>query len=367
MTKKIDLNRQQTENILGHNLMISKIIVDGADKEAVPKGKFVFFAAFDGTNNDKDGKRDKETPYSTNVGQLWNQYEEKQKTNPRLHGGYYPGLGTKEKPWTGTWAPAAVTRGVIKTAKEAYENFAREASDWLAEMAKKKLKKKPKKPAMTVTVVLTAFSRGAASAVIFSQLLYRNGLVDPSNKNKPLIKPGKVGVTAGVLFDPVATGVKGNLAFPPNVTNAVAIKAMNEYRTMFKSVDYSKQTDIVKTFGMYGNHCDIGGGYDNGLGALSLEAATKFLQRSGLPINDVPYERERIPDERKHARGKKRKRVADKVVVHSEQDTWDVYEEDGWMYPDKRQFDTKVLIKPASTTAAGKQSFMLYDGKSIFV
>ena len=162
MSKKIKLNRDQTRNSLEHNVIKSKIIVDGADRGAVPKGKLVFFAAFDGTNNDKDNlDRKSDTPYSTNVGQLWDQYEEKQKTNPRLHGKYYPGLGTKGKPWTGTWAPAAVTRGVIKIAETAYANFAEALSEWL----------KIKRYKGPVTVVLAAFSRGAASAAIFSQLL----------------------------------------------------------------------------------------------------------------------------------------------------------------------------------------------------
>lgn len=39
--------------------------------------------------------------------------------------------------------------------------------------------------------------------------------------------------------------------------------------------------------GVLGNHCNVGGCYDNGLGALYLEGATGFLQKSGLGIADV--------------------------------------------------------------------------------
>lgn len=342
MTKVIELNADQIQNSLEYNLAVSRIIVGHADSEAVPKGQFVFFAAFDGTNNDKDHPdRDAQC---TNVGQLWNQYIVAAEKNKNLHGQYYAGLGTGGKPFDEKWHPAAVTRAVVRTAQQAYDDFVLQASDWLIEH--------PRGP---ITVVLTGFSRGVASAVIFSQLLYKNDLALPSGDTLP------VEVSAGVLFDPVATGVKGNLAFPPNVRNLVGFKALNEYRYKFLAADYSDQTDLVTILGMYGNHCDIGGGYDNGLAAVSLEAATEFLQKSGLPIADVPYERERLPDESKRPRGSP-KRTAEKIAVHSEQDIWSVYNEDGWMYPDKRLFDAKVVVKPAlPPTDTGKRNFTLYD------
>ena len=346
MTKVIDLNADQIKNSLEYNLTVGRIIVGQADAEAVPKGQFVFFAAFDGTNNDKD-QLDRD-PQCTNVGQLWNQYIVAAEKNANLHGQYYAGLGTGGKPFAEKWQPAEVTRAVVKTAEQAYENFSLQASDWLTDH-----------PQGPITVVLTGFSRGVASAVIFSQLLYKNGLARPSGDAL------RVGVAAGALFDPVATGVKGNQAFPPNVRNLVGFKALNEYRYKFLAVDYSNQTDLVTISGMYGNHCDVGGGYDNGLAAVSLEAATEVLQKSGLPIGDVPYERERLPDESKRPPGSP-KRTAEKIAVHSEQDIWSVYNEDGWMYPDKRLYDAKVVVEPASPpTATGRRSFTLYDGTRV--
>jgi hypothetical protein len=69
---------------------------------------------------------------------------------------------------------------------------------------------------------------------------------------------------------------------------------------------------------MLGNHCDIGGGYDNGLAALALEAATAIQQRSGLPLGPV--------GDRKFA-------GVNSIAIHSEdadeggepQSKWDVY------------------------------------------
>lgn len=351
----VALSSDQNAWCLEYNQHVGKLIVEGAEAEAVPQGRFVFFAAFDGTNNDRDSLGD--NCQSTNVAQLWEQYEEKQATLDYLKGRYYAGLGTGEKQWTETWHPTAVTKGVIATAENAYEDFANSVSEY----------RKLKKRAGPVTVVLTAFSRGVASAAIFSQLTYEKGVVDPAGK--VLVKPGKVPVAAAVLFDPVVTGVKGNQAFPPNVSNAIAIRALSEFRTKFRAVDYSPQRGIVKTYGMYGNHCDIGGGYDNGLAAVSLDAATRFLQKSGLPIADVPAERELIPDP-----GKKRKRKAgkrrcpDQVVIHREESDQDDRvkwsTDQNWFSfeADARLTDSDVVIKPATGA-----SFELYDGRRIKV
>lgn len=48
---------------------------------------------------------------------------------------------------------------------------------------------------------------------------------------------------------------------------------------------------------MIGNHCDIGGGYDRGIGSLTLAAATEFFQRSGLSIGTVAASRRFIASE----------------------------------------------------------------------
>ena len=90
-------------------------------------------------------------------------------------------------------------------------------------------------------------------------MLYVRGLIDPAN-GQVLIPPGQVGVSAGVLFDPVTTGVDGNVSFAPNVQNVVVLRAENEYRYLFKAGDYSDQQGIT-TLGVSGNHCNVGGCY----------------------------------------------------------------------------------------------------------
>lgn len=345
MTIEIDLSAAQISAILDENAKAAGTMREAARRTLDVASEFVFFAAFDGTNNDKDDLKGERQ--CTNVGQLWDQYKLAMGGNRNLGGQYYPGLGTKGQPKKETWLPAAVTEQVRATAAKACRDLALQAADWLVDH-----------PFGVVRVALAAFSRGTASAAVFCQMLRRDGVRAPT----AVIAPGKVALAAGVLFDPVATGVAGNLAFPPDVDNLVGIRSLNEYRTLFRAVDYTRQKDLVTCVGMYGNHCDIGGGYDNGLGALSLEAATAFLRAAGLPVTEVPA-----------ARRFRR----DQVALHSEEyeqinntrnQLWDVDNEDGFSFADKRHFDDKVVVAPASNApASGARRFTLYDGTQIEV
>lgn len=342
MTPIIELSADQRQAMLDANTAQAAACARLAPRRSGLRDGFVFFAAFDGTNNDMDDLAG--DPLCTHVGQLWRQYQPGL-GGPR-QGGYYPGLGRNGRPRRETWLPAAVTGGVIATAEKAYADYATAAAAWRAAH-----------PRSAVPVVLAAFSRGAASAAMFSQLLYQRGLVLPHPSGRVLVKPGKIRIAAGVLFDPVATGVKGNLALPPTAQHIVVFKALNEYRQLFKAVDYTVQKDSVTTLGFYGNHCDVGGGYDNGLAAVTLDAATQFLQKSGLTLQDVPASRRLEPAA---------------VALHSEEydleghKRWDVYYKDGFSFKDERLFDDALDISPASRpNAAGARGFTLYDGTRV--
>ena len=249
-------------------------IADAAEVGAIRDNQFVFLASFDGTRNDRDDVARSGNPHDTNVAELSKQAERAKSTNTNLFSGYYKGLGTEGTLIASDWLPGQVTQQAIDSAKQAYDEFASEASNWLKTH-----------PDGDVTTAITAFSRGSAAAAVFTHMLNRDGLIDPETK-KVLIPPGEVGVSAGVIFEPVTTGVDSNVAFAPNVRNVVVVQAQNEYRDLFKGVDYSGQPGI-KVRESVGNHCDIGGGTDHGLGDLNLGAATRYLQRSGLAIADV--------------------------------------------------------------------------------
>ncbi|WP_145840404.1 calcium-binding protein [Denitratisoma sp. DHT3] len=344
MTTEIDLNPTQVQSIYDHNVQVMQTITGAA--QSVASNQFVFFAAFDGTNNDQDNALLGEQ--STNVWQLFNQVTQSNNLKAR----YYPGPGTSAALRHSSWLPSAVTQQVINTADLAYTQFAVEASNWV--------KANPGKP---VSIALTSFSRGGASAAIFSQLVYERGVIDPNDNGKVLVPPGQVGICGGVIFDPVTEGVSGNLAFAPNVSNVVVVKALNEYRNFFSFSNYSQPG--VTTVGMYGNHGDIGGGYDpniEGIGAISLEAATRYFQNAGLTVSDVPADRAfdySVTPEN----------LVNVIKIHSEEydnysgTQWNVSYQDGFNYNDVRLSNTNFQ----DNASAPGTEFTLYDGSKITV
>jgi hypothetical protein len=257
MTITIELGPAQLRAIVASARRQARAVAVAATRGAVPEG-FVFFAAFDGTSNDRANEG---SAQNTNVVQLWDQFVREMGNNPRLGGGYYPGPGTKGTLSMSSWLPDRVQQQVQDTADLALEDFARQAADWRA---------RPANAGRPMSVVVTAFSRGCASAALFAQRVHERG----------------VPVAAGVLFDPVMTGVDASLAYPPTTANVVSLVAANEYRQLFRAGDYRGHSGIT-TVRMPGNHCDVGGGYDNGLAALCLEAATSYLRTSGLRIARV--------------------------------------------------------------------------------
>ena len=275
-----ELDEKQTEVAYAQ----ARAIADAAEVGAIRSNQFVFFAAFDGTRNDMGDVELSGNPLDTNVAQLYEQVrkvaEDDQGGN--LKAGYFPGHGTEGSLVASAWLPVKVTQETINSAQKAYNQFSKEASAWLKDH-----------PDGEVTTAITSFSRGGATAAVFTHMLYRDGLIDPETK-KVLIPPGQVGVSAGVIFDPVTTGVGANVAFAPNMKNIVVLQAQNEYRYLFKAVDYAGHAGMT-TVPAFGNHCGIGGGYDNGLSALYLEAATIFLQKSGLAIAEVDPSRRLDP------------------------------------------------------------------------
>lgn len=339
MTRKIELGPVQLEQIQKTNQNTCASIT--VPVEITDQTSFVFFAAFDGTNNDKDSVPRGEL--CTNVAQLWKQYEGQRGTDrdQRFGGGYYKGPGSPGTLSESSWLPERVKEQVIEAADDAYHDFCRQASasgDWSC-----------------VAVVITSFSRGGASAAIFAQMLYEKGLVHPDTK-AVLIPPKRVPVVGGVIFDPVMTGVHTTLALPPNVRNVVDLRALNEYRYLFRGADYTNHPEsVVKTYSVCGNHCDVGGGYDNGLAGLTLATATRVLQNLGVSIAAVPAERAYSSMQ---------------IAVHTEEydnyghKIWDVSNEDGFSFADVRQM--VGIGAPWGPDLSKKDRFVMYNGNVIY-
>jgi hypothetical protein len=123
MTIKIKLNSDQTRTVIDQDLLAEAEIVSKAHS-TITSNQFVFFAAFDGTNNDQkhDGNIN-----STNVEALWKQYESTMSGNSNLGGKYYAGLGTAGTYLGSSWIPWQVTDEARRIANNAYNEFTRQA------------------------------------------------------------------------------------------------------------------------------------------------------------------------------------------------------------------------------------------------
>lgn len=243
-------------------------------------GQFVFFAGFDGTNNNLAGSLSGD-PQNTNVAQLFSQVDAARTSN--LEARYYAGPGTEGTLTASSWLGPLVTQQLIDTAERAYQDFRVAASDWLRD-----------NPGGSITTAIATGSRGYGSGAIFSQLLYERGLTDPET-GAELVARGRIGISAGLILDPVVTGASGNYALV-NAQNVAVVAANNEYRVLYQLADLTGMPG-VSVAGMTGNHCDILGGYDNGLGGLVLKEGTEFFKKSGLSIADVPDSRTFDPTE----------------------------------------------------------------------
>jgi Ca2+-binding RTX toxin-like protein len=333
------------------------IIAGTAEVGIIRDNQFKYFAAFDGTSNSLIPSNG--DPQNTNVAQLYSQALSASNSNPNIKAGYQAGPGTEGTLTASAWLSSQVTKQVIIAAEAMYEDFNFQASSWIQNNSDPDVRANP---GDYITTAVTAFSRGVASAAIFSQLIAARGVTDPET-GKTLIPPGEIGVSSGVIFDPVTTGVSGNLAFA-NSENILVLEAGNEYRYLFKSTDYSQEG--VQSLKVIGNHCNVGGCYDNSLGALYLEGATKFLQLSGLSIAGVDPSRQFDPTERMV--------VYDEVGSYDSSghlvrqwDTSGSYKTGDSSQP-QRLTDPKANVHPSQVSYQGNavtETFTMYNGATI--
>lgn len=253
-----------------------------------PAGKFVFFAAFDGTNNDKDNLKLSGNPYPTNVANLFDQADIASKENGHLRVRYYPGVGTGGAMGGLLQSGPFPTEPVQVAANKAYRHFAEQADNFFHN--------NPSATFKDISLSSVGFSRGTASQVLLAQMLNDKGLV--TEDGKVLAPPGGIEVKGMVMFDPVHSYIKGDMRLPPNVKGDVlVVRADDEFRTEFKAADYSHDPR-VKTVNLHGNHCGIGGGsHQRGTAAAALQGSTKYLQNTGVTVADVPASQRFDPNE----------------------------------------------------------------------
>ncbi len=249
--------------------------------------RFSFFAAFDGTQNDRLNQRLSGTPLSTNVAQLELQASQAAELNPNLLPRYYAGVGTGGDQGGLVNAAVLPTPAVQAAAEKAYKDFRRAAFDYLQQ--------NPDATPADIGAATTGFSRGGAAAIRFAQLVHERGLTD--SDGQVIAPPGSVPITGMALIDPVARFVDAPMHIPPNVRGPMlSVIADHETRTDFRPL-YHVDDPRVSLVHHPGNHVGNGGGYDpHGTAASVLEGVTGYFQQRGIPIADVPPERRHDPN-----------------------------------------------------------------------
>lgn len=233
----------------------------------------VFVVVFDGTWNDRE---DSSSPITV-PGVLSRELEGSQAKTPGLQVKYYNGVGTRVSMLRRWWegATGAGTRERAEQALIELQAFTQNEG------------KMPH-------VYAIGFSRGAASARHFLNLtepMLRTASVD-SFYNRAR--------SFALLFDTVGTGQIGSLqlSIPPSTSSAIQFVATHERRLSFPIVPLVSSTSEkipgqrIVELQFPAAHSDLGGGYGEGLEALSLAMARELLVRQGfrLPEQSVEHQ-----------------------------------------------------------------------------
>lgn len=323
-------------------LPVARAAMEDAGR-AGTSSRFNFFAAFDGTNNDKGNLELSGDPYPTNIGNLDQQAN--RSVSDTFRRNYYPGVGTGGDQGNIVNAGPNPTPAIDAAAEKAYRDFSDAAQTYL--------KQTSGATAADVSASVTGFSRGCASAVRFSQLVNDRGLVAPDGT--VVAPPGSIPITGMALMDPVATGVKGETGIPANVRGQVlVVQAEHESRSWFQPLDYSDDPRVT-TVKHPGNHVGVGGGADrDGTAANVHEGVTAYFQRRGVPLADVPPEQRHNPNEPSMIRTENYQTARNGDVLTDE----DGRKQLRWMVDDETK--PRITVKPRmseQTKAQIRQSY----------
>ena len=257
----------------------------------------VYVVSFDGTWNDRDAVPQGEVP--TIPAQL--EKELSAHYGPSLQGHYYPGVGTREDQMQ-AMADGMTGNGAELKAEQAFTDYTAQAKAWIKQ-----------DPSVNIEVVVMGFSRGAASARHFMNLVDERGVPadegrwewDSSSYGRMHIpgaehrdydgnylrSPGSVH-TSALLYDTVATGQENNLklGIPASTDYVVHLTSKDEQRLTFAltTVEGAQfDTNHLRSLEMSlpGVHSDLGGGYPGGVDVLSKYAGEEVLKKFGLPVS----------------------------------------------------------------------------------
>ena len=260
----------------------------------------VFVANFDGTQNDKDN-----IPKGEQATLIAKSYEKYcYSTDKGVVSRYYRGVGTTKLPLT-RMIQSATGLGCISNAEAAHAEFVAQVAIWREE-----------NPHVEIHVHATGFSRGAATAMHFLNLVHERGgaLEGKAFMVPPQLRPKAI-QSSTVLLDTVSTGQgdRLNLTLPDSCVAALHLVAEDEQRSLFPvreiaaamdqeisigvgATMHGHQPDLmgqihytrVQELTLPGVHSDVGGSYiGGGIMKVSEFLMDRFQQSLGLDVTPI--------------------------------------------------------------------------------
>lgn len=260
----------------------------------------IFFANFDGSGQDMHRPGE----IATNIGALYaDLLALRRQGDAQIATEYLAGPGTQSNPLV-AGADNLLGFTADERVERMYERLARQSQAWRVE-----------NPNADITLAATGYSRGAISAVMFTRLVDRYGILDPEGlrfgrdahgdltvaSDRPPLVPPRQTAQALYLLDPVSTGIDRDfdLRPPPSVITGVSFWARDERRGAFphRAVIDLGLTDDGRFAGVLvpGAHSNVGGG--NRLDGLELRTGN-LLRDAINGLSDRPLLAARpLPDE----------------------------------------------------------------------
>lgn len=222
----------------------------------------VLVVLFDGTRNDREQVGVDERP--TIIAHIRDRLSEDSQND--LTFAYTPGTGTSGNKLVRLWdsATGVSAAGRAEVAcRKALEDIERIRS---------------READADIRVLVSGFSRGAASARHFLNLLERS-----CQKDNPAHDPGIR--SYALLFDTVATGQRNTLllGIPSSTDSVLHLVSMDERRMFFRpDLDEPTNDERIRTIPLPGVHSDVGDSYLEGVGGEVRQYVDALLARMGL-------------------------------------------------------------------------------------
>jgi hypothetical protein len=227
----------------------------------------VLVVLFDGTRNDRERIRDRERP--TIIAHIRERLEQDGRNGSVFRYTAGPGTaGTTPVRWLDSATGASSGPRAVEACRRAVEDI----------RAIRNLE-----PEADVRILVAGFSRGAASARHFLNLIERD-----CDSRHPARDPGVR--SYALLFDTVATGQRGDLllGIPASTDHVLHFVSLDERRIFFRpDLDAETEDGRIRTILLPGVHSDVGDSYLEGVGGEVRFYVDALLYGMGLTRTDA--------------------------------------------------------------------------------